>query len=98
MQAQKDDPDSLYNTVKEVIRLRHENPDLQADGPFEVLIAEGTDFVYRRGSLIVAMNPSAETSVLHHPSFAGKKILYRIKDVQLADALFLPPSSFVILK
>ncbi len=98
VQAQKDDPDSLYNTVKEVIRLRHENPDLQADGPFEVLIAEGTDFVYRRGSLIVAMNPSAETSVLHHPSFAGKKILYRIKDVQLADALILPPSSFVILK
>ena len=59
------DPNSLLNTVKAVLALRHQESDLQADGEFSVVCSEpGKPFVYRRGSLLLAVNPnSQETSV-----------------------------------
>ncbi len=58
--AQEKDPDSLLNTVKAVLSLRHRLRDLQADGSFKVLHAQAGDplFVYRRGGLTLAVNPS----------------------------------------
>ena len=44
--------------------------ELQADGPFEVLCREkGKDFVYRRGNLVIAVNPKGKTE-----ERTGKKI------------------------
>ena len=61
MEAQEGDPDSLLNTVRALLKLRHDEPDLQADGELKVLCAEkGRPFVYRRGNLTLALNPSGE--------------------------------------
>ena len=48
--AQDTDPDSQLNYMRSLINLRHELPELQADGGFEVLHASDDDraFVYRR--------------------------------------------------
>jgi glycosidase len=60
VEGQLDDPNSILNTVKALIALRHSEPDLQADGEFEPIYAKENEypFVYRRGKLLVAVNPS----------------------------------------
>jgi maltose alpha-D-glucosyltransferase/alpha-amylase len=59
VEAQERDPGSLLNTVKTILKLRHAEPDLQAAPNFSVVYAERgrLPFVYRRGSLILAVNP-----------------------------------------
>ena len=65
VEAQARDPLSLLNTVAGLIHLRHANPDLQADGLFSVLYAEKRlyPFVYRRGALVIGVNPSTRPAV-----------------------------------
>lgn len=60
VEAQEKDPNSLLNTVRRVIALRHKNPDLQSAANFEVLYAEKEKypFVYGRGRFTIAVNPS----------------------------------------
>ena len=63
--AQDQDPDSLLNTVRKILKLRHTYEDLQADAELEVICSEpGRPFVYRRGKLILAVNPSGETGLV----------------------------------
>ncbi|MDR1949498.1 MAG: hypothetical protein LBQ38_08900 [Spirochaetaceae bacterium] len=52
--------DSLLNSLKAILRLRHSNPELNAQPNLEILYAEKEKlpFVYRRGSLVMAVNPS----------------------------------------
>ena len=59
-EGQAQDPDSLLNTVKAILALRHRFPELQADGSLEVVHARKDDplLVYRRGKLTLALNPS----------------------------------------
>ena len=59
-EEQAQDPNSLLNTVKAILRLRHRFPELQADGSLEVVHARKDDplLVYRRGKLTLALNPS----------------------------------------
>jgi maltose alpha-D-glucosyltransferase/alpha-amylase len=55
-QAQKED--SLLNTVKALLRLRHAEPDLQAKPNLQICYAGKEEpFIYRRGSCVVAVNP-----------------------------------------
>jgi maltose alpha-D-glucosyltransferase/alpha-amylase len=60
-EAEKDS-DSLLNTVRALLRLRHAEPDLQARPNFEIIYAEKSKlpFVYRRGSLLAAVNPGVQ--------------------------------------
>ena len=60
VEDQAKDPDSLYNTVKALTALRHGYDDLKADSTFSVIYAEKEEFpfVYRRGNLLIAINPS----------------------------------------
>ena len=59
-EAQLADPDSLLNTVKAVLKLRHNEEDLQADAEFRVVCSEpGKPFIYKRGSLLLAVNPNS---------------------------------------
>ena len=62
VESQLADPDSILNTLKKVIALRHENTDLQSDGDFEVVYAEKNKypFIFKRGSFIIAVNPTAK--------------------------------------
>jgi maltose alpha-D-glucosyltransferase/alpha-amylase len=54
--------DSLLNTVKALLRLRHTQPDLQARPNLEILYAQKGELpvVYRRGSFLLALNPSGK--------------------------------------
>ena len=87
VQKQAHTPESLYQVTRQMTALRHRYTDLQADGSFEVLHAEsGQDpFVYRRGSLILAVNPSCETVKYTNEVLRNKQILYRIGDVSLQE-------------
>lgn len=62
VEACEKDPDSILNTLRKVIALRHANKDLQADGDFEVVYAEKNTypFIFKRGSFIIAVNPTAK--------------------------------------
>ena len=86
-------PASLLNTVKAVLRLRHRYPDLQADRPFEVIRARKRDplFVYRRGALTLAVNPSDKPV---KTALAGT-VLFRIG---VFEEGVLGPCSFAVLK
>jgi maltose alpha-D-glucosyltransferase/alpha-amylase len=70
VEEQEKDPASLLNTVRTVIGLRHAERDLHAGSDFSIVYAEKgkLPFVYRRGSLLLAVNPglgaaSAETGL-----------------------------------
>ncbi len=59
----ENDNNSILNTLRKVIALRHENEDLQADGGFEVIYAVKNryPFIFRRGQFIIAVNPTERT-------------------------------------
>ena len=73
--------------------------DLQADGEYETLCA-GKDkpFVYRRGGLVLAVNPAGEA--LSADVDAGdRKPLFVIGSADVTEGrLVLGPQSFVVLK
>ena len=54
------DPDSILNTLRKVIDLRHSHEDLRADGDFEVVYAEKAayPFIFKRGQFLIAVNPT----------------------------------------
>ncbi len=93
------DKESLLETVRSLIALRHKYEDLQADGSFEVYYAEKEKFpfVYKRGNLIVAINPSDQdtTTTLDREG----EIVYKIGTTTLADkTLTLKSGSFCVIK
>ena len=59
VQAQELDENSMLSHVKRLIALRHAEPELQNYSPFAVYAARGRLFAYKRGSLLVAMNPGS---------------------------------------
>lgn len=104
VEAQQADPDSIYHTVKRLIALRHSEPDLQADGVFEALYAEDTEplFLYRRGSLLLAVNPSSETRTVPLPAAyrsIHRETLFTIGSGRCdGQTVTLEPQSFLVLK
>lgn len=75
VEDQAKDPDSLYNTVKALTALRHGYDDLKADSTFSVIYAEKEEFpfVYRRGNLLIAINPSEKRDSTALPAEAFVK-------------------------
>ena len=58
VEEQNDRSDSLYNTVKSILKIRNEEESLNADADFEVIMSGvHLPFVYRRGELIIVVNP-----------------------------------------
>ena len=97
---QAKDPDSLLSVTKQLTALRHAYEDLQADGPFEVLRAEAdAPFVYKRGELILAVNPGSEAASWTSDLLEGRKVVYRIGSAETAGGrLELGPQSFAVLE
>lgn len=95
--AQEADPDSLLNTVRAILALRHQYEDLQADAPFEALCTEkGKPFVYRRGALVLAVNPGAAAETARVPS--GMAPVFTIGSAEVIDdTLTLGAQSFAVL-
>lgn len=102
--AQQADKGSLYHLVKNILALRHELPDLQADAPFESVYAEDLEpmYLYRRGGLILGVNPSSKERSLALPAGdAGthRKALFTIGSGSCdGDRVTLGPQSFVVLQ
>ena len=96
---QERDPDSLLNTVRALLKLRHQEKDLQADGEYApVCTGKGMPFVYRRGGLLLAVNP-AGVSLSAPVDAAERQIIFSIGEAQAeAGALRLGPQSFAVLK
>lgn len=59
-QEQENDEDSLLNYTRKLIRIRKENESLHASAGFMVLDT-GYPFVYRRGDILVVLNPKNES-------------------------------------
>ncbi len=99
VKAQEADENSLLHFVRRLIRLRHEEKALQNYSPFAVYSAQPGSrlFAYKRGKLLVALNPGAET--LSCPLDGSYSPLMTMGDVDIQkDALTLGPQSFAILK
>lgn len=62
VQDMLEDKDSLLNVLKRFILLRKTHADLNADGSFEIVYAQERKypFLFRRGGLLVAVNPSGK--------------------------------------
>ena len=89
----------IIANTEALLKLRHGEEDLQADAPFEVICAEkDKPFVYRRGKLMVAVNPSGDALNVQAP-VAGKEPVFVLgcADVK-GDVLTLSAQSFVVLK
>ncbi len=113
VEGQAQDPSSLYNTVKVLTALRHKYADLQADGSFEVIYAEKEQFpfVYRRGNLLIAINPSGNkaNATLSDKAFVKEKDpsgshcafneVYSIGGCQISgNSLTINPQSFAVFE
>ena len=97
VEKQQKDPGSLLNTVKALLRLRHGTEDLQADAPFEPLLAEaGRPFVYRRGGLKLAVNPDTKEAPI---PYASGETLFAIGQVRGSDGqTVMGPQSFAVFR
>ncbi len=100
VESQEEDSDSLLHTIRKLLSLRHAYADLQADAEFSVIYAEHgqTPFVYSRGSLLLAVNPSGKK--VSAPVNTDKKdIIYSIGNGEITPAqISLDPQSFIIAK
>ena len=104
VEAQAADPSSLLNTLKSLTALRHATEDLQADADFESLYAEDTEplFLYRRGDLILGVNPSSKERIVPLPAgYAGthQEIVYAIgRGACDGRRVSAGPQSFIVLR
>lgn len=100
VEKQINDKTSLLNTVRDIIRLRHQNKDLQADGTFEVLYAEAKKypFIYKRGNFVIAVNPAKFAS--NAPVSINGSIVYSIGEKPVSDGgqIKMAGQSFAIIK
>ncbi|MBP3873100.1 MAG: glycosylase [Lachnospiraceae bacterium] len=94
-----EDPDSLLNTIRSVLRIRHEDADLKAGPNLEIMYMENgkLPFVYRRGNRIMAVNPSSEEQSARTGTSDTRSLLFGIGAGSLENGkITLEPQSFVI--
>ncbi len=86
VENQKDDAQSIFKVVTDIIRLRHENPQLGNESDFEVVYAQKDKypFAYRRGDFVVFLNPSANDETIPFAENV-KENIYTIGNVTFAD-------------
>jgi maltose alpha-D-glucosyltransferase/alpha-amylase len=89
VEDQEKDGASLLNTVKALLKLRHSEPDLRSKANLEMLYAEKDRrlFVYRRGSLVIAVNPGEAAARAKVSVKAVGKTVYAIGQGGLADGI-----------
>lgn len=99
VESQEKDPDSVLNSIKKVIAIRHENKDLQSDGDFEVVYAEKEKypFIFKRGSFIIAVNPTdkKQSAPLNYDGEA----VFKIGDYAITDGkISMQPQTIALIK
>ncbi len=93
------DPDSILNTLKKVIAIRHANTDLQSDGDFEVIYAvkEKYPFIFKRGSFIIAVNPTDKQQSAPF-AFDGEAVFEIGSHEKKDNYLVMQPQTIVLMK
>ncbi len=99
VQKQDGQPDSLLTAVRGLLALRHSEKSLRSDADFEPLYipADGRALVYRRGDLILSVNPSAAPAALPDDLSEALKTmapLFRLGG--RTDPAALAPQSFAV--
>lgn len=99
-ETQDKTPGSLMNTLKEILSLRHSEESLQADAEFiPICTNKDQPFVYRRGSLLLAVNPSGSAQSVKLNEKISGGIIYKIGSADYKEnTLTLEAQSFVVLK
>ena len=97
VENQKDDPDSIYRVVTDMIALRHKYDDLHGNGELEFISRDGQiPFAYRRGSLVMFFNPLGvpfETATDHEGD-----VIYKIGNAEIANGkIIMQPQSFLMI-
>ena len=98
VENQKDDPDSIYKVITDMIALRHKYDDLKGNGDLEFIYEEGKlPFAYRRGNLVMFFNPLGKESEIK-TDYSGKKV-YELGNAEFADGkVKMGPQSFVMIE
>ena len=98
VENQKDDPDSIYKVVTDIIALRHKYDDLKGNGELEFMYEEGKiPFAYKRGNLVMYFNPLGESAVMN-AKYTGKTV-YALGNAEFADGkVTMSPQSFALVK
>ena len=88
VEEQQEDAGSLLAEVRRLCALRHEWEDLQADAAFAVINDDegAAPFVYRRGELVLAINPSSQERRYEGEVLKGKRIVHQIGEATVQDA------------
>ena len=99
VESQEADGNSMLHHMRRVIALRHAEPDLQSYSPFSVYSAEKGSrlFAYKRGKLLLAVNPGLETLKLDLDRKYEPIFTIGAPTVDATTAT-LPAQSFLILK
>ena len=100
VEEQEKDPSSLLSVVRALLALRHREEDLQADADFEPLVTDpDKPFVYRRGGLLLAVNPSGEALFAPVAGAEGRRALLAIGTCALKDGgIEMGPQSFAVFR
>ena len=102
--SQESDPDSLLNTVRSIIALRHQEEELQADAPLYIVCSDaGKPFVYRRGALLCVVNPEGKELDVTLPQNVAMHlqgdVLFEIGDISLREGIIsIGAQSFAVIK
>jgi len=101
--SQQSDGTSLYNVVRKILAIRAKEKSLNADASFEVLCS-GKDkpFVYKRGSLVMMVNPSGKDAeyTVDYPAIMNGDYeeVYSIGRIDRSDSkIVLKAQSFVMI-
>ncbi len=100
VENQKDDPNSIYKVVTDIIALRHKIPQLGNDSGFEVVYAEKGKypFAYRRGDYVAFVNPSDKDETIDFKENV-LETLYTIGNVTFKDGkATVGKSSFTLIR
>lgn len=99
VEDQLKDENSILNTLKKVIAIRHENEDLHSDGDFEVVYAEKNayPFIFKRGKFLIAVNPTGEKQTAPC-KLEGKAIFEIGKACIESEKINMQPQTLTLIK
>lgn len=100
VQAQQNKADSLYNTVREILHIRHGEKAFARHDNLTILTAEENrrSFAYQREDMIMLCNPSGNEEKLDIALEAGE-LIYAIGDVRIQKSgCLLGAQSFAICR
>ncbi len=94
---QRDDPDSIYRVVTDLIALRHKYDDLHGNGELEFLYDDHSiPFAFRRGGLTMFFNPLGRDATLS--TECDGDVVYKIGEATIENGkVSMKPQSFLMI-